>query len=540
MKPHIFPVIPVKLFVCLTLATISGTATTFSNPLPEINIILNTVAVNPLAPTFETVGQAPPGQAISVEPEAYSAASFATFSQWLSAFFPDSGFGPGDDPNGHGIPLVVRYVFNLDPHQPEIAGSQHIFLQTDSGNQFLTLQYRRREEMDVTVVVEVSADLEAWLQLDGSDIVEVVPDGEMENVTVRDPVPVETGSRRFMRLEFLTPPPLEPEETPTGVEVERMSRLRARINWDDSGAETYSIERRPSGGTWAEVGNVGSSSFIDAGPRTRGETYSYRIVAQTPGMADSPPSLTVETTVPAIMLTMVGDSNLQRGADDNDKVVVKSYVGNGNKPAIDPDDYPDHPSLISGRVMLLRPDIEAVNHGIDGTETGTGLGNTDRLNVLTVKDGVTRFEGEMLGKNFPWREEGIDRVNAFAPLDSDYGYYSFGVNDIHEGTSPNQIRDNIAEAIDLWEAAGLSAGKLMITTISPRPAGQNQGNVPTANSRIRSLVAARGALLIDTSALVSNNDGLSWKGSQYHTDGIHFSDLTCDLIANEIVSKIPE
>src|SRR5690606_1483956 len=120
----------------------------------------------------------------------------------------------------------------------------------------------------------------------------------------------------------------------------------------------------------------------DEDTRIRGETYSYQVIAQTTGLGDSLPSRIVDSTVPAIMLTMIGDSNLQRGADEKDKVVVKSYVGNGSRPAINPDDYPDHPSLISGRIMLLRPDIEAVKHGIDGTETGTGLGNTGRANAL--------------------------------------------------------------------------------------------------------------------------------------------------------------
>lgn len=474
---------------------------------------------------------APPAAAVVTAP---------SFYDWLFQTFPNASLSPDDDPNGHGIPLLARYFFGLDPHHPDQSGSPAVLLQsTPEGETVLTIQYNRRQEHDVGVVIEASSDLVDWEPLDSGAEVEVVPNGVLETVTVRDPVSSEDSDKRFMRITLTPPPHPGKEETPTDVEVERMSRLRARITWDSTGADSYSVQRKPAGGAWSEIDTVSSPSFIDDSPRARGTTYAYRVVARTDGRYDSDPSPSVETTVPAIRLTMIGDSNLQRGADERDRVVVKSYVGNGSKPAIDPDDYLDHPSLISGRIMLLRPDIEATNHGIDGTESGTGLGNTDRANALRVIDGYTRFEGEMLGKDYPWKEEGIKRVNAFAPSNDDYGYYSFGVNDIHDGVSPSKIRSNIATAIDLWEASGLSASKLMIATISPRPEGDNQENVPEANERIRDLVDDRGAILIDTAELVSNDDGLSWKGSKYHTDGIHFSDFTCDRIANEIVSKIP-
>lgn len=462
----------------------------------------------------------------------------SNFYPWLFENFPGMSVSPDDDPGNFGIPLLARYFFGLDPHLPQTSGFQETKMVELEGVQHLAFRFRQRSQHDVTAVFESSADLVNWQPMD-EQVIEIETEGNLQWVTVADLTPIGSDEKRFMRITLIPPSHPGEAEMPFDVSVIRLSRLRAEVDWETVDVDSYVIQRRTPNSDWMVLATTSDPPFVDDTERTPGTTYQYRVIGRTAGLADSPPTAAVETTVPAIRLTMIGDSNLQRGANENDRVVVKSYVGNGSRPAVDPDDYPDHPSLISGRIMLLRPDIEAVNHGIDGTESGTGLGNTNRANALRVIDGFTRFEAEMLGKGYPWSEDGVERVNAFTPTAADYGYFSFGVNDIHDGHSPEEIRGNFATAIDLWEAEGLSASRFMITTITPRPEGKHQANVPITNNLLRELASARGAILIDTCGLVSNDNGLSWKSSAYHTDGIHFSALTCDLVAAEIISKIP-
>jgi len=328
----------------------------------------------------------------------------------------------------------------------------------------------------------------------------------------------------------VTPPPLA---APTDVAVERRSRLRARVTWTGvADAERYRIERRETGGTWSVLETVAALEFTDGTTRSRGATYEYRVTALAGELA-SPPSPAVATAVPAVRLAMIGDSNLERGKSGA-ATVATSYVS-GTGQAIDTGTYPDHPKLMSGKIMALRLDVEAVNHGIASTGTGTGTvwGHPHALHAIS---GVTRFEAEVLGRGFPWTAAGIPRVNAFTPTAADFAYYSLGINDIAAGMSPTAIRDNIAAAIDLWLGAGLPAAHLMVTTLGPHTTHPNHANIPITNGLIRTLIASRGVSLLDIAALVSADDGLTWKHPGLHTgSGLHYSEATLDLIAAEVV-----
>jgi hypothetical protein len=316
------------------------------------------------------------------------------------------------------------------------------------------------------------------------------------------------------------------------VRAERRSRLRARIAWNASeGAVEYRVDRRLAGGVWAALATTTVLSFVDESERTRGAQYEYRVTAIGDGVS-SPPSSTVPTVVPAIRLALIGDSNLERGKSDT-TTVARSYVS-GASFSIDPNAYPDHPKLMSGKIMALRPDVEAVNHGISNTRTGTGT-VSDRPHALHSINGITRFEAEVLGKGYPWTATGIPRVNSFVPTAVDFGYYALGVNDIAAGVAPETIRDNIGIAIDMWLAAGLPAERLMVATIGPRVGNTHQNRIPVTNQLIRALVAAKGVSLVDIAQLVSGDDGLTWKSPALQTgDGLHFSEATLDLIAAEI------
>jgi hypothetical protein len=321
-------------------------------------------------------------------------------------------------------------------------------------------------------------------------------------------------------------------DAPSSVQVERRSRLRARVSWGAvDGADEYRVDRRASGDVWAAVGTTAALEFTDETDRARGATYEYRVTA-IGGGAISPPSSIVSTVVPSFRLAMIGDSNLQNGKDGR-STVATSYLEGGTR-SIDPDDYPDHPKLLSGKVMALRADVEAVNHGIGSTQTGTGT-VSGRPYALHSIEGVTRFEAEILGRGYPWTATGIPRTNAFTPTSADFGYYSLGVNDIWARVSPETIRANINTAIDLWLDAGLTAANLMVTTIGPRVGNQYAYRIPAANALIRELVEAKGVSLIDIAALVSDDDGLTWKDPGMHTgDGVHYTETVNDLIAAEI------
>jgi hypothetical protein len=327
-----------------------------------------------------------------------------------------------------------------------------------------------------------------------------------------------------------------PLDAPAGVTVERRSRLRARVSWvAAAGADAYRVDRRAPGGDWATLGTTTAVQFTDTTHRARGATYEYRVTAMR-GATGSPSSAVVSTVVPAIRIAMIGDSNLAWGKDGS-VTVATSYISSGDL-RIDPDDAPDHPKLLSGKVMALRPDVEALNHGISSTRTGTGT-VSDRPNALHAIGGVTRFEAEVLGMGYPWTAGGVSRVNAFTPTPADFAYYSLGVNDIGAGVAPEVIRDNIGTAIDLWLGAGLPAAHLMVTTIGPRIGNPHVADIPATNRLIRALVAEKGASLIDVAALVSNDDGLTWKSSTLHTgDGLHYREAVNDMIAAEIVATM--
>jgi hypothetical protein len=328
--------------------------------------------------------------------------------------------------------------------------------------------------------------------------------------------------------------PLPPADLnpPAGVRVERRSRLRAHVAWEASeGAVEYRVDRRLAGDVWTAVATTIALSFLDETERLRGAHYEYRVTAIGAGVS-SPPSGVVSTVVPAIRLALIGDSNLERGKSGT-STVATSYVS-GTTLSIDPEAYPDHPKLMSGKIMAFRADVEAVNHGISSTRTGTGTvsGRPDALHSI---NGVTRFEAEVLGKGYPWTAASIPRVNAFTPTPVDYGYYALGVNDISSGISPETIRDNIGTAIDMWLAAGLPPEHLMVATIGPRLGNTYAHNIPATNQLIRALVAAKGVSLVDIAALVSDDDGLTWKSDDLHTgDGLHYTEATLDLIAAEV------
>lgn len=131
------------------------------------------------------------------------------YSNWLTYSFPELDLtdpeqaGPGADPDGRGIPILLRYIMGSDPLAPTRDRLPRVSLMRDpdSGQERLTLVYRRlTSRTDAEVLVEASGDLVNWTLLGGEQIASVVTDGKLETVTIRDPIPSGAASRRFMRV----------------------------------------------------------------------------------------------------------------------------------------------------------------------------------------------------------------------------------------------------------------------------------------------------------------------------------------------------
>ncbi len=131
------------------------------------------------------------------------------YANWLHLHFDGGAFtdpdtvGPLADPGGWGIPNLHRFALGLDPVAPERSSLPRMEIVSDetTGDRYLTLRFQRRTDSgDAAIRVESSGDLREWEILGEDRIVEVISEGHVETVTVRDSVPVDDYRKRFMRL----------------------------------------------------------------------------------------------------------------------------------------------------------------------------------------------------------------------------------------------------------------------------------------------------------------------------------------------------
>ena len=107
--------------------------------------------------------------------------------------------GALDDPEGWGLPNLLRYAFGLAAHgavaTPTVLGS------TDAGGRrYLTLTFNRRASAtDLTYTVQSSNDLVTWATL------ATCPPGAPTTVTVQDSVALGDATRRFLRVRVSLP-----------------------------------------------------------------------------------------------------------------------------------------------------------------------------------------------------------------------------------------------------------------------------------------------------------------------------------------------
>jgi lysophospholipase L1-like esterase len=286
------------------------------------------------------------------------------------------------------------------------------------------------------------------------------------------------------------------------------------------------------------------------------------IFASVPGLSGDP-VIFVALGTAEVQIVTFGDSNTDLGfAGTNPSPKVGSYVSSTN-PAIKLGaNAPNDATQLAGKIEAgwkanRSATIKAVNHGISGTSTGTGRSILQAPNALETVNGISRFRGEVLGDAYPWSggepvndfypTGAIQRVQAFKPRSSDFGYISMGTNDIGDGVSTTVIRNNLEIMIDQWISRGLAPNRLMITTIPPRRSSENVGaRIAALNGLIRTLAQQKGIRLIDLSAFVSNGDGVSWKASSgdpaypgpLHVDNdeLHYSEVVRKWLSDQIVS----
>jgi hypothetical protein len=198
--------------------------------------------------------------------------------------------------------------------------------------------------------------------------------------------------------------------------------------------------------------------------------------------------------------------------------------------------------------------VRAVNHAIAGTTTGGGAyGGPNRRwtgapQARTLVSGITRFQGEVLGAQWPWSggepvntkyvDGALRRAQAFVPGTNDFVYVSMGTNDPPSGISTQQTLTNLGWMIDTWKAAGRRADHFFLTTLAPRT-GVSGASFPKLNNGIRALASTKGVVLIDLASFTSADNGLTWRSSNLHVgDGVHYSESVRDWLAGRIVAEM--
>jgi lysophospholipase L1-like esterase len=256
-----------------------------------------------------------------------------------------------------------------------------------------------------------------------------------------------------------------------------------------------------------------------------------------------------------------GDSNTDFGwAGTDPRPRARSYISDGPSLRPAPGDTSSQFTVAGKIERLWRAEsaipIRAVNHGISGTTTGGGgHGGRDRNpagapNMRAVVDGVTRFDGEVLGAHYPWSggeptnaafpNGAILRANAFVPGAHDFAYVSIGTNDLpNDSIPPARTIENLTWMVQRWISTGHAPDRLVITTLAPDFRSEAANEIPTLNKAIRALAARTGVGLIDLASYTSDDDGRTWKSAAMHIgDRLHYSEAVREWIAAQMVEYV--
>jgi hypothetical protein len=352
---------------------------------------------------------------------------------------------------------------------------------------------------------------------------------------------------------------------PTGLAATAGSSSQINLTWVNHAADASQIEvwRSTTGsvGTFSPHGYVAATrtTYSDVG-LDAGTQYCYKVKAVAPGRTSSFAGPDCATTqqgqASSVRITTYGDSNSDTCNGDGSPEIA-SYVS--RVPRLGPND-PNLSCQVAGKVeakwaAIRSNSITAINHAIMGSTTGGGgFGGADRTglgapNSRLSRNGVTRYEAEILGLGYPWNggeptngfypSGPVTRVRAYTPGANDFAYVSIGTNDPLVGMSTSQTLANLTWMIDRWTATGHAANHFIITTLPPRT-DDNYGNyIPTVNNSIRSLAASKGVKLIDLCDHLSDDNCLTWSSSSLHIgDGVHYTQTVRGWIADQIVAMM--
>jgi hypothetical protein len=317
-----------------------------------------------------------------------------------------------------------------------------------------------------------------------------------------------------------------------------------------------------SGGSYTPLKTVPANVLVaDDTGLTTGTQYCYQVRAVgEPPIPSSPFSNQACATPTAVSqvvrIVLFGDSNTDRCEEVQPPNRISSYV------SVTPRLGPGAPHLacsVPGKVQLawegLRSEtVRVVNHGIASSTTGGGgFGGPNRTskgspNARLKVGGYTRFEGEVLGKGYPWSggeptnsafpTGPVRRVNAYTPGPTDFVYVSMGTNDDAGPTrtmTAAQTAANLRWMIQQWTAAGRAADHFILTTLAPRDDANSATSIPERNTLIRALGAELGVHIVDLAAYTSDDNGATWRSPSLNIgDGIHYTEAVRTWLGEQV------
>ncbi len=124
------------------------------------------------------------------------------FSEWADENLPEGApRDPMADPFGNGLGNLLAYALDAGPGAGrEAFPVAEVIVPADETGRFLTITYPQIiGARDIRLIPEVSDNLMTWHPLQGR-VVSRVRDGNREIITMRDDMPADQATVRFLRL----------------------------------------------------------------------------------------------------------------------------------------------------------------------------------------------------------------------------------------------------------------------------------------------------------------------------------------------------